>query len=74
MCHQKEGAPQSKYKKATLIDIEGRIFFPVKVVEPVEKDGNFEIIRVYGNPKIVPNGAAWLRFKAVHGSNGQQVL
>lgn len=70
MCHQKEGTPQPKYHKAAFIDAEGKVLFPVKVVLPVEGGK----VRVYGNPGIVPEGAAWLRFQAVFAKSGEQVL
>lgn len=59
-----------KFKKATLIDTEGKIFSPVKVVGPVELGH----VRVYGNPEIVPGGASWLRFKEVYAKDGSKVL
>ncbi|MBI2593859.1 hypothetical protein HYW44_04430 [Candidatus Daviesbacteria bacterium] len=70
MCHQKEIQPQPKFKKATFVDVEGQVLAPVKVIGPV-LGGE---IRVYGNPSIVPGGAAWLRFKEVYAKDGTKVF
>lgn len=70
MDHKKEVQPQMKFKKARLIDEAGNEFSPVKVVGPVIGGE----IRVYGNPQIVPQGAAWLRFKEVYAKDGTKVL
>lgn len=68
MCHQKERVQNIKYKKATVLDIEGYFYNPVKVVLPAESGR----VRVYG--KSVPNGAALIRYNAVFAKDGRQVL
>ncbi len=72
--------PQSKTiaRKATVIGANGEIYPQVVAMGPVIYEqlgrGYEPVIRVYGNPKRVPNGAMLVRFQAVYDKKGERVL
>lgn len=68
MCTENES--RTIAKKGSVLTPEEKTVGPATIMGPVV-DGK---VRVYGNPSIVPGGAAWLRFQAVYSKNGKQVL